>query len=71
MDLWKSLFRVMDDVHEGTRLAAQSTGKTLANLTVKICDRDAGKINQDMLKISLSVFLSGLTNSVAEVKNLW
>lgn len=61
----------MDDVHEGTRLAAQTTGKTLANLCLRICDKEAGKINQEMLNICLSIFLSEVTNPVAEVKNLW
>lgn len=61
----------MDDVHEGTRIAALSTGRTLANLCVRICDKEAGKINQEMLDISLSTFLSNVTNPVAEVKNLW
>lgn len=32
--LWTQLFRVMDDVHEGTRLAAEGTAKQLS----KVCD---------------------------------
>lgn len=30
--LWSQLFRVMDDVHEGTRLAADGTAKTLSKV---------------------------------------
>lgn len=30
--LWTQLFRVMDDVHEGTRLAAEGTAKALAKV---------------------------------------
>lgn len=30
--LWSQLFRVMDDVHEGTRLAAEGTAKTLSKV---------------------------------------
>lgn len=30
--LWTQLFRVMDDVHEGTRLAAEGTAKTLSKV---------------------------------------
>lgn len=33
--LWLQLFRVMDDVHEGTRLAAEGTAKFLSK--VKVC----------------------------------
>lgn len=29
-NLWSQLFRVMDDVHEGTRLAAEGTAKALS-----------------------------------------
>lgn len=32
--LWTQLFRVMDDVHEGTRLAAEGTAKTLSKVSV-------------------------------------
>lgn len=35
--LWSQLFRVMDDVHEGTRLAAEGTAKTLSK--VRYCAR--------------------------------
>lgn len=30
--LWAQLFRVMDDVHEGTRLAAEGTAKALSKV---------------------------------------
>lgn len=30
--LWSQLFRVMDDVHEGTRWAAEGTAKTLSKV---------------------------------------
>lgn len=32
-ELWKKLFRVMDDIHEGTRLAATNTAKIFS----KVC----------------------------------
>lgn len=33
--LWSQLFRVMDDVHEGTRLAAEATTVLLSKVMVK------------------------------------
>lgn len=60
----------MDDVHEGTRVAAQNTSKTLAKLCVRVCDTEAGKVNQEMLNIVLSIFLTGITNPVAEVRSI-
>lgn len=35
--LWSQLFRVMDDVHEGTRLAAEGTAKALSKVIQIIC----------------------------------
>lgn len=32
--LWRQLFRVMDDVHEGTRLAAEGTAKQLSKVNI-------------------------------------
>lgn len=34
--LWTQLFRVMDDVHEGTRLAADGTAKALSKVRINI-----------------------------------
>lgn len=31
-ELWKKLFRVMDDIHEGTRLAATNTTKVFSKV---------------------------------------
>lgn len=31
-ELWSQLFRVMDDIHEGTRLAAQGTAAFLSKV---------------------------------------
>lgn len=35
-ELWKKLFRVMDDIHEGTRLAATNTTKILSKVRREI-----------------------------------
>lgn len=35
-ELWKKLFRVMDDIHEGTRLAATNTAKILSKVSCVI-----------------------------------
>ena len=31
-ELWSQLFRVMDDIHEGTRLAAQGSAALLSKV---------------------------------------
>lgn len=38
LTLWSQLFRVMDDVHEGTRLAAEGTAKILSKVKTTTSD---------------------------------
>lgn len=35
-ELWKKLFLIMDDIHEGTRLAATNTASILSKVSCKI-----------------------------------
>lgn len=35
-ELWKQLFRVMDDIHEATRLAAANTAKIFSHVSLKL-----------------------------------
>lgn len=60
----------MDDVHEGTRIAAQNTSKSLANICVRVCDSERVQPDVELVQIMLDVFLKGITNAVAEVRQL-
>lgn len=69
--LWIQLFRVMDDIHEGTRLAAEGTAKALS----KICTVAASSNNGKSAKVVASNILPtildvGITHTVAEVRAL-
>ncbi|XP_037874946.1 proteasome adapter and scaffold protein ECM29 isoform X1 [Bombyx mori] len=67
--IWSQLFRVMDDVHEGTRQAAASTANTLSKLCIRACDVSQGKDGKEIVAIILPVLLdTGITNVVKEVR---
>jgi len=67
--LWSQLFRVMDDVHEGTRQAATSTMRVFSKLCVQWCDPDKGKTGEAMVKTILPTILeTGICHQVAEIR---
>ncbi|CAK9831680.1 Proteasome adapter and scaffold protein ECM29 [Anthophora retusa] len=70
-ELWKRLFRVMDDIHEGTRLAATSTTKALSRVCVRYCDASYGKEGEEILQAILPVLLNiGVVNVVSSVRSV-
>ncbi|KAJ2947108.1 hypothetical protein O0L34_g16457 [Tuta absoluta] len=67
--IWSQLFRVMDDVHEGTRNAAASCATVLSKLCVRAADTNQGKDGKEVVSVILPVLLdSGITNVVKEVR---
>ncbi|KAG8312446.1 hypothetical protein J6590_023052 [Homalodisca vitripennis] len=69
--LWTQLFRVMDDVHEGTRQAATSTVRIFSKLCVQWCDPDKGKAGEAMVKTILPTILeTGICHQVAEIRSI-
>lgn len=70
-NLWKQLFRVMDDVHEGTREAAEGTAKLLAKLCVLAVSCDHGKSGTSVSSSILPFLLEiGVTHTVLEIRRL-
>ncbi|GBP15166.1 Proteasome adapter and scaffold protein ECM29 [Eumeta japonica] len=70
-ELWRQLFRVMDDVHEGTRNAATSTANVLSKLCIRASDINQGKDGKEIVSAILPVLLdTGITNLVREVRNV-
>ncbi|KAI5754154.1 hypothetical protein M8J77_006226 [Diaphorina citri] len=66
-ELWRQVFRVMDDVHEGTRHAAVTTGKTLSTICVRHLEV-GGKAGLVLVETILPVILDqGVYSSVQEV----
>ncbi|XP_029040341.2 proteasome adapter and scaffold protein ECM29 isoform X1 [Osmia bicornis bicornis] len=56
-ELWKKLFRVMDDIHEGTRVAATNTSKILSKVCIRYCDSSYGKEGEEVLQAILPILL--------------
>ncbi|XP_076278491.1 proteasome adapter and scaffold protein ECM29 [Lasioglossum baleicum] len=70
-DLWKKLFRVMDDIHEGTRLAATSTTKIFSKICIRYCDSTNGKEGEETIQAILPVLLDiGITNVLDTVRSV-
>ncbi|XP_039748644.1 proteasome-associated protein ECM29 homolog [Pararge aegeria] len=69
--IWLQLFRVMDDVHEGTRQAAASTANVLSKLCIQASDVNQGKDGKEIVSAILPVLLdTGITNLVKEVRSV-
>uniref|UniRef100_A0A1B0CSE0 Proteasome-associated protein ecm29 n=1 Tax=Lutzomyia longipalpis TaxID=7200 RepID=A0A1B0CSE0_LUTLO len=71
VELWNQLFRVMDDIHEGTRLAAEGTATVLSKSCIVACSPGHGKSGIRVVKSILPLFLEkGITNVVPEVRKI-
>ncbi|KAJ8977535.1 hypothetical protein NQ317_010055 [Molorchus minor] len=70
-ELWTKLFRVMDDHHEQTRLAAMKTARVLSKLCIRGCDVSQGKDGVKMVEAILPPLLNiGITSTVTEIRLL-
>ncbi|XP_058129433.1 proteasome-associated protein ECM29 homolog isoform X1 [Anopheles ziemanni] len=69
--LWSQLFRVMDDIHEGTRLAAEGTANVLSKVCVVAASSDHSKSGLNVASSIIPLFLEkGVTNTVLEIRRL-
>ncbi|XP_012151377.1 proteasome adapter and scaffold protein ECM29 isoform X2 [Megachile rotundata] len=70
-ELWKKLFRVMDDIHEGTRLAATNTTKILSKVCIRYCDSSHGKDGEEVLQAILPILLDiGVIHILSSVRSI-
>ncbi|XP_043249578.1 proteasome adapter and scaffold protein ECM29 [Colletes gigas] len=70
-ELWKKLFRVMDDIHEGTRLAAANTTEILSKVCVRYSDASYGKEGEELIQAILPVLLDiGIIHVVSTVRSV-
>lgn len=71
LQLWKQIFRVMDDFHEGTREAAEATAKLIAKVCVVSVSCDHGKSGSSVSNSILPFLLEvGVTHTVASIRQL-
>ncbi|XP_011494527.1 PREDICTED: proteasome-associated protein ECM29 homolog [Ceratosolen solmsi marchali] len=67
--LWKQLFRVMDDIHEGTRQEATNTATFFSQFVARKCNVIRGKSGEELLRAVLPVLLDdGVTHTVSAIR---
>ncbi|XP_008560300.1 proteasome adapter and scaffold protein ECM29 [Microplitis demolitor] len=70
-ELWKQLFRVMDDIHEDTRNSATNTARLLSKVCIRECDPNHGKSGERVLQSVLPIFLeTGILHNVKPIRAL-
>lgn len=70
-ELWWQLFRVMDDIHEGTRLAAEGSVLLLSKLCVVAASSDNGKSGTAVAASILPLLLdTGVIHRVPEIRKV-
>ncbi|KAL4235658.1 hypothetical protein ACF0H5_004053 [Mactra antiquata] len=68
-ELWESCLRVLDDIKESVRKAADLACKTLSRASIKICDVAYGKVGERATTVVLPCLLKfGLQSPVSEVR---
>ncbi|KAA0722414.1 Proteasome-associated protein ECM29 -like protein [Triplophysa tibetana] len=69
-EIWETLFRVLDDIKESVRKAADLTLKTLSKVCVRMCE-SSGVTGQRTVAVLLPALLDkGIISNVAEVRSL-
>jgi len=70
-DLWADIFRVMDDIKESVRVAANKAAQSLTRVSIKMCDgsTSTSKSGEKAIQAVLTPLMEkGLTSNVTEVK---
>ncbi|KAK7930020.1 hypothetical protein WMY93_006415 [Mugilogobius chulae] len=69
-EMWETLFRVLDDIKESVRKAADLTLKTLSKVCIRMCE-SSGSGAQKTVSVLLPTLLEkGIVSSVSEVRSL-
>lgn len=69
--LWQQLFRVMDDIHEGTRQAAEGATGILSKVCIVAASADYGKAGFAVSSSILPLLLeTGVTHIVPEIRKI-
>ncbi|XP_043916968.1 proteasome adapter and scaffold protein ECM29 [Protopterus annectens] len=70
-EIWETLFRVVDDIKESVRKAADQALKTLSKVCVRTCESSSGTSGQRIIAVLLPCLLDkGIVSSVTEVRSL-
>lgn len=72
-ELWTRVLKVMDDLKESVRIAAEHAFKSLSALTVRLCDPTHTNVKNAQKAVDIAIpFLlkKGLSSDVADVRNI-
>ncbi|CAD5112276.1 DgyrCDS1505 [Dimorphilus gyrociliatus] len=66
--LWKTILKVVDDMKESVRLAAEKTCNTLSRITIKLCDPNYGRYPAKACSQVIPVFLDEVESRCETVR---
>ncbi|XP_072771015.1 proteasome adapter and scaffold protein ECM29 [Nerophis lumbriciformis] len=69
-EMWETLFRVLDDIKESVRKAADLTLKTLSKVCARMCESTGSMAQRTVAALLPSLLEKGIVSSVSEVRSL-
>ncbi|XP_057700353.1 proteasome adapter and scaffold protein ECM29 isoform X2 [Corythoichthys intestinalis] len=69
-EMWESLFRVLDDIKESVRKAADLTLKTLSKVCTRMCESTGSTAQRTVAALLPTLLEKGIVSSVSEVRSL-
>ncbi|XP_037554197.1 proteasome adapter and scaffold protein ECM29 [Nematolebias whitei] len=69
-EMWETLFRVLDDIKESVRKAADVTLKTLSKVCIRMCESTGAAVHRTVAVLLPTLLEKGIVSSVSEVRSL-
>lgn len=69
-EIWETLFRVLDDIKESVRKAADLTLKTLSKVCIRMCESTGSGAQKTVTVLLPTLLDKGIISNVSEVRSL-
>ncbi|XP_017281248.1 proteasome adapter and scaffold protein ECM29 isoform X2 [Kryptolebias marmoratus] len=69
-EMWETLFRVLDDIKESVRKAADLALKTLSKVCIRMCESTGAAAQRTVAMLLPTLLEKGIVSSVSEVRSL-
>ncbi|XP_078801492.1 proteasome adapter and scaffold protein ECM29 isoform X1 [Oryzias latipes] len=69
-EMWETLFRVLDDIKESVRKAADLTLKTLSKVCIRMCESTGSAAQRTVAVLLPTLLEKGIVSNVSEVRSL-
>ncbi|XP_054635764.1 proteasome adapter and scaffold protein ECM29 isoform X2 [Dunckerocampus dactyliophorus] len=69
-EMWETLFRVLDDIKESVRKAADLTLKTLSKVCTRMCESTGSTAQRTVAALLPTLLEKGIVSNVSEVRSL-